>query len=530
MSVFANRKRPAFIFYINPVLFHKISLVFKRCPLFLAGLFFAVSTCWGAPLLETEGFSLSIDTYFRPEAVAFKNIIDLDSANSDDSSTYLALDYSLGLNLEFKDGGPIFHLLLERNGPYDCDMPLFIHNTLMNSAGRIEAYRNDELLPQLEEFWVDTPLLNDLRLKLGLYTYRVGNAFSLNGAYENYGFTIFRESPQGFNWHLYYCRPDLVYKNHLGPRIRQDEEQGIDYNHNAANFFAADASFNLGKASVQPYVGLLADYTSAQKRDNYFSAPIKEDILGTLGLAWDWQADNLHLSFEGAHNFGRAKSEDSAYKDIYHTGYLVYTQADYQMGKFKPSAKFLLCSGNKLTPEMALNQDATLTSAKNRAFSYYSPLNQNLGDSIAGDADYAPIVTMSGGCGLNYGVPRPGVFSASDFANLIMPSLGFDLQVTDKFAISLWGYYLRSFAKPIGTLNGEGKYLSRDLGYEADLFIDYQLNKNILLSFSAGYFFPGRYYKEKRDDTEGSLFSPYLRADGQVDSAYQIELAAEVEF
>ena len=29
-----------------------------------------------------------------------------------------------------------------------------------------------------------------------------------------------------------FWRPGLVYMNHLGPRIRQDEEQGFDYNHN----------------------------------------------------------------------------------------------------------------------------------------------------------------------------------------------------------------------------------------------------------------------------------------------------------
>jgi len=480
--------------------------------------------------LETEDFNFSIDTYLRTDLITFKNIVDLDSDNSDDTTAYLGIDYSLGFGLESKNNGAKFYLKLERNGPGDYDAPLFVHNTLMNSGGVIEEYRNDELLPQLEEFWLDTPLYNAFRFKIGLYTYEVGNGFSLNGAFENYGFTISRESEEVI-WRLYYCRPDLVYKNHLGPRIRQDEEQGYEYEHNSANFFATDVKFNMGKSYLQPYIGVLTDDTSQDKRANLFTTPIKRDILGTIGFAYGLKQNNLSLAFETAHNFGKAESDSPEYNDVYHTGYMMYADIDYCLGKIIPSLQFFLGSGNKVSLEDAQNASTTLTSSKNRAFSYGSPLNDNLSDSIsASHADIRPIVAMGSGYGLNYGVPRPRTFAVSDFDNIIITSLGFDFNANERLCIGLYGYYLRSFEKGVGMLNGEAKRLSSELGYEADLFIDYRLNKNTLISFLGGYFFPGKYYKERRGDIDGSLFSPYVRGDGDADSAYQIELAVEFNF
>lgn len=505
-------------------------MVLKKTILFLTGIFLIVGSCFGYTISETENFVLFMDNYLRTDLVSFKNVGDLDSGNKDDAAAYYGIDYSLAFSQEFKNGGVKSYLKLERNGPYDYSAPLFVHNTLMISGGRIEAYRNDELLPQLEEFWLDAPLVDNYRFKIGLYAYAVGNGFSLNGGYENYGFTISKELAE-FNWRFYYCRPELSYKNHLGPRIHQEEEQGILYEHNAANFFATDIKLSGQKYCLQPYVGVLTDYTSADKRDNSFTTPVNRDILGTIGFAAGHKYNDLSLNLEIARNFGKAESINFDDKDVVHTGYLAYTGLEYEVGKFKPSFSFLVSSGNKATLDTASNQDETLTSGKNRAFSYSSPLNKNLGDSISSsNVDMLPIVAMGGGYGLNYGIPRPKTFSSGDFENLLMPSFGFDFDITEKLCIGLYGYYLSSFEKGTGMLNGQAKYLSRDLGKELDLFIDYKISKNILASLLGGYFFPGRYYKEERDDIDGSLLSPYVRGDGKVDNAYQIELAMELKF
>lgn len=474
---------------------------------------------------------LGLNSYLRADLVSFKNVADLlDSHDRDDYTTYLGIDYSFALSAEFKGSEDKIYLKFERNGPYDYDAPIFIRNTLINTGGTIEPYRDSELLPQVEEFWLDSKLGGNFGLKTGLYIYEVGNGFSLNGGYENYGVTLYRQA-KNFVWRLYYCRPDLVYKNHLGPYIPQEQEQGQKYEPNAANFFAADIKITSGKQTFWPYVGMLADYTSSGKRDNLFAAPVKRDLLGTLGSAWEYAAEEFTLKLEAARNFGCAQSQDSRYKDIEHTGYIFYSGFSYVLGKFIPEVQFLLCSGNKATLDMAYEPDARYVSGKNRAFSYSSPTNRNLSDAVSSsNVDMLPIVAMGGGYGLNYGVLRPGTFCSGDFEDLIMPALGFDYNFTDKLCVSLYGYYLRAFNRPVGTLDGEAKYLSRDLGMEADLFIDYKVSEHMLVGFLGGYFIPGKYYKERRDDVDGNIFSPYVRGDGQVNNAYQIEFYVELTF
>lgn len=490
----------------------------------------SISCAYSHELINNGQLGISLDTYLRTDLVNLKNVVSLDSHNKDDHTAYLGIDYSFGLTADFKDQESKLYIKLERNGPYDYSAPIFVHNTLVTSGGRIESYRGIELLPSVEEFWLDSKLFDNYRFKAGSYVYEVGNGFSLNGSYENYGFTLYRET-QNLLWRIYYCKPDLVYKNPLGPYIRQEDEQGQSYEPNAANFFAADVKITAGSQSFWPYIGMLADYTSEGKRDNLFSTPVNRDFLGTIGTAWEYNGVDFNLKIEAAHNFGLAKSADSNYKDIAHTGYIFYSGIDYVLGKFVPELQFLFCSGNKTTPQDAESADTLYGGSKNRAFSYASPTNMNLSDAISSsNVDMLPIVAMSGGFGLNYGVPRPGTFSPGDFENLIMPSAGFDYNFTDKLCVSLYGYYLMAFARPVGTLDGQGRYLSRDLGYEADLFIDYRVNTHLTVGCLGGVFIPGKFYKERRDDTDGSIFSPYLRGDGSANNAYQVEFYAELKF
>ncbi len=502
----------------------------KKTVFSLAILLGFVSVSHGYELVDTGRLYLGLETYWRTDLVSFKNVVDLDSHNKDDHCTYLGIDYSLAFSAEDKSSGDRLYLKLERNGPYDYDAPVFIHNTLVNAGDRIEKYRGVELLPQVEEAWFDKRFRAGFGLKAGIYIYEVGSGFSLNGGYENYGATLYRET-QDYLWRVYYCRPELVYKIRLGPRIKQEEEQGQKYEPNAANFFATDIKIKAGKQVFWPYLGVLADYTSSGKRCNIFAAPAERDLLGTFGTAWEYASDDFTLKLEAAHNFGYASSPDSGYKDIQHAGYMFYSSLDYNLGRLIPGMQFLVCSGNKATPEMAEKGDTLYPGSRNRAFSYFSPTNMNLGDSIcSSNVSMLPIVAMGGGYGLNYGIARPGTFSAGDFDNLVMPSVGFDYNLTERLCLSLYGYYLSAFTRPVGTLDGKGKYLSRDLGYEADVYIDYKVSEHLTIGFLGGCFIPGKFYKERRDDTSGSLFSPYLRGDGSADNAYQLEFYAELKF
>lgn len=498
-------------------------------------MFFVTDTCCGQSVLETENFIFSLDKYLRLDVVSFKNVVDLDSHNRDDHTAYLGLDYSLGFNLNLKQKDQQYYLKLERNGPWDYSAPLFIHNTLtVSGPSRIEAYRNDEILPQVEEFWSDIPIGNmGLRFKSGLFSYLVGKGYAQGtGTFENFGFSLYKPG-ECFNWRFHYFRPDLVYKNHLGPKIRQDEEQGIDYEHNAANYFAFDAEFMQGRNKLQPFMSILLDRTSNGKRKNNFATPTHKEIFGVLGLSLDTRVKNLLLGFEAARNFGKAESQSQEFEDVQHKGYLFYSTASYGLGRLNPHAQFIFSSGNKVTTEMVDNGDTQFSSGANKAFSSYSPLNTNFLDALSPLPDALPLVFFGWGNGLNYGLglDRPSTLADDGVVeNLIMPSLGFDYKLSDKFSATVDWWYIKANERGVGTLGGLAKELPRDLGQEIDLSLYYTLNKNINLSFSAGYFFPGRYFKEERDDTLGSLFTPFTRGDGNAHGAYQMELSIEFKF
>ncbi|MBI4981971.1 MAG: alginate export family protein [Candidatus Omnitrophica bacterium] len=480
-------------------------------------------------VVENDALAFSLSPYLRTDAVTLKNVVSLDSKNKDDSTTYLGIDYSLGLDLKLKQLDSEAFIKFERNGPYDYDAPVAIHNTLVTSAGHMDPYRGRELLPQVEEFWYDFPILKSkLRLKSGLFTYAVGNGVALNGSYENYALSLYHET-DNFKWHFYYCRPDLANKD-LGPHIKQLKPQGIDYDHSKANFYAMDLDFTLGKNSFQPYVGVLYDATG-DKRANNFTTSTHKDMLGTFGLSYSREIEKLLINLEAARNFGKAKSSDEAFKDVEHCGYLFYSQLSYLLDKFVPRTRFVYGSGNKITTEMVDNGDTALTSGKNRAFSVCSPLNVNLNDSIYPDNPFVPVLAMGNGNGLNYGVSRPTTFNDPVLLdNIMLFSLGFDYNFTKKFCMSLDWWYLRSPQRGVGMLAGAAKQLSRDLGNEIDTTFSYFFNDHVSVSLLSAVFFPGKYYEEERDDTDGSLFSPFVRGDGEANNAYQIEASLTLSF
>jgi hypothetical protein len=182
---------------------------------------------------------------------------------------------------------------------------------------------------------------------------------------------------------------------------------------------------------------------------------------------------------------------------------------------------------------MVDNDDKKFSSGANKAFSIYSPLNTNLSDSLSPVADSLPLVFFGWGYGLNYGVAlnRPSTLADNGILeNLIMPSLGLDYNLSDKCAIRLDWWYLLANEKGVGKLGKAAKELSRNLGQEIDLSFSYDINKHLNISLYTGYFLPGKYFKEERDDTQGSLFTPFARGDGSADSAYQIELVTEFRF
>jgi len=483
---------------------------------------------------ENEDFTFGVIPYLRMDSITLTNTVDLDTRKRDDLTTYIGMDYSLGFDLKYKDTGPELFLKLERTGPYDYDVPLFIDNTLMTFTGKIRPYHGSDLLPKVKELWLDLPIYGDtVRVMGGLYVYSVGHGISLGGEYENYGVTLSMEG-EGFEWRFYYCWPDVANKNIMGPQIKQEKEQGINYERSKAYFFATDMTLSterdITKWTVQPYLGALFDKTD-EKRIDYFLTPTRQELLGTCGVSVDFIIERLALSFETARNFGRAERYDSDSQDVEHMGYFFYADASYTFDKLSPHSRFIFASGNKLTPEMIENGDTSFESSKNNAFSVYSPLNVGLADSLYSPIETVPILAMGNGYGLNYGVPRPSTFlDPRTIENLITIDVGFDYSFTDKVSFTFDWWYLRSVERGVGMYNFVAERISPDLGNEFDLSLICAFNDNLTLEVYGAIFLPGRAYKKVRDDTGGSLFTPFVRGDGKADPAYQLEACLALTF
>ncbi len=483
-------------------------------------------------VVDNKWYAFNMLPYLRIDGVAFRNVVDLGSDDTvNDSDAYIGFDYSLGFDLAFKEEGPHFYLKLERNGPYEYDAPLFSHKIVTTSAGEVKNYRHEELLPCVKEYWADIPLWKSLplRIKGGLLPFEIGHGISVGGYYENYGAVLYSENEK-FTWHFYYFRPDYAHKRPFGPDIPQEKKQGINYEHSKANLFAADAIFSWDKNTFQPYISVLLDRTDG-KRTDLFMTPTDRDLLGTVGLAWDFEMDSFYVSAEAARNFGKAESDDPAFDNVRHEGYCFYAETGCNFGRFDPRTRFFLASGNKVTTEMVDEGDELYRGTKNRAFSVYSPLNTNLADSLAEPIIMLPMVAMGTGWGLNYGISRPTTFGdPSLLENIILFNLGFDYELTDKLSFTFDWWKLMSQEKGIGIFDGVTKRLSSDLGNEIDLSLCWTLNDNVEISLAGGYFFPGEYYSEMRDDVDGSIFTPFVRGDGNPKGAYQAELSLTLTF
>lgn len=482
-------------------------------------------------LAETDSYTLTFEPYLRTDFNMMENNLDLDTDIRDDRVQYISFDYALAFDFRVKDNGPELYFMLERNAFYDYNTPVIIHNTLQTFNGKVHGYYNAELLPKVKEYWGDSPIApgSDIRLRGGLFKYEVGHGISLNGSYQNYGLELYTEE-HGFRWNVYTCWPDINNKQLLGPYIKQEKPQGVDWEHSKAYFISTDVKAQAGRISAQPYAGLLMDY-SVGKRQSFFQTATDRDMLGTVGVSFDFDLGKFKLSAEWARNFGMASSISPGMPSVEHRGYAVYADAAYDMGRFMPIARFIFGSGNKLTTDMITNGDTLYPGSKNNAFSVFSPFNNYLVDSIYPSIPTLPLVAMGNGLAMNYGIPRPGSFrDPAQIENMVLVDLAFSYLPTDKIDIIFDWWYIANAQKGIGMYNNVPKVISPEIGTEVDLGIKYKIFKGVALKLVGGLFMPGAAYREERTDTGGSLFTPFVRGDGKADNAYQVEMSLETHF
>ena len=481
-------------------------------------------------LADSTNWAFHSGAHLRTSFNTLSNTVDLDKRNHSDENFYVGYAYDFTLDLRHISGSEVY-AFIEQRGRADYDAPLSGERTIDTLFGRYHWYHREDMLPRLREFWTELPLADtdDLNVQFGLFPYGrgIGHGIALGGKYENYGVT-FSGTNESLDWNLHYEKEDLNNRVHIGKVVDFDKVNA--YNDTSAYFYAGDATFKLGQQSVQLYLGWLQDWTPEGARSSRFNTVVKKEDLITLGSYFDFNLGKLNLGFEGAKNFGEARTiDDSQYNDIKHKGYLLIGEANYDLGSFKPKGKVFVASGNKM--EETNYNASTFSSDENRAFSVFSPLNTNLTDTHY-QKQFGPYVAMAGGYAVNFGISRPGTFGDPFmFENIVASTVGFDYTPVDKVYMGMDYWYLR--AKEHGYGLDEGGNItsfSKELGHELDIFASYQWTKNMKISLLAGYFFPGKYYTETRTDNATNIFAPTPRRDGEADGVYQIELGLDITF
>jgi hypothetical protein len=477
-------------------------------------------------VLKSDDWQLAHSASLATSFNYFGNTLDLNQSQHADQQAYLG--YLLSLDLDLKHNNQELYLRVDSDGPFRSAAPLVPATTIQSLSGFIEHYNGIELLPSVRELWLKTPVSRiPLEVQIGRMFYTVGHHMALGGYYENWGVTTRTTAWKKAEFRFHYHKPDL--ENNwgfwrMGPHIRQEKAVGFDDN-SRAHFFSTDATFLYNTHKIQPYIGFLVDRTGAARRNSIFATPVDQELLGTLGVDFNFEFGDWTVGFEAARNFGKAKSlNPDEFPDVKHEGFFFLIESAYHLfqKKVTPRSQLFVVSGNRYSASDL--ESGTIVKDHNRSYSVYSPLNQNLFDTHYPDM-WGPLVFSSGGDALQDGILRNSTFrDPFHYDNLIMPNVGFDWQPHPRFNLGLDWWFMRAFAAGIGTQNGAVITLPKFLGHELDVSGEFQINSHWKANAIAGLFFPGTYYKTPRDDGDPLLVNSSPRYDGNADPAWQVEL------
>lgn len=486
---------------------------------------------------ESE-WKAGLDGSMRLSYNTLAHVVSLNYDKKNDFQNYMGEQYSLGLDVKYKEEYEGY-IKFASFGAAKYDAPIYPERPVHTIYGDVGSYNGTDLLPRLQEWWLTAPLVpdNKVKAKVGLFTYSVGSGLALGGYYENYSAELSVETGN-LKWTSRFAVPDIENKWYVGPKVADEVGVfGMKYN-SRAYFFAEDVIVPLGEGSFfQPYLGILIDDTPAAKRNSAYLTPVSAEYLGTYGADHEMTVGDLSLGAEAAANFGKAWSDDPSYPDISHEGWMCNAGASYSFfdGKVKPRTRFYYLSGNKFVGDDIT--DGQVVKGVNRDFSVYSPLNTDLADTFYPAFDNGPYVFAGMGNSLNQGTLRPGAFrDPYQMNNLITPNAGIDLNPMDKLTLKFDYWYLRSAEPGIGAdydpaAAAYSPYtLPTYLGNELDAYAEYSVTKNIVLSFLAGLFLPGDYYRKGRGDDDLLGVSSAPRFDGNASNAWMLEAAVTCSF
>ena len=285
-------------------------------------------------------------------------------------------------------------------------------------------------------------------------------------------------------------------------------------------------------------------FTAPSNRSNVFDnfnlngTRVNDDLLGTVGIDLNLNFTRFNFGIEFARNFGEANSTNSAIADrgdISHKGWLLVTDAGYNLGIVRPKGKFVWSSGP--TSSRRDLTDFRYRSRNNRTFSVYTPTNANTFDAHYQRTGIGPYLATASTYLLNFGLDRPGIFNDPFvIENIIFLNGGLEFFPIKKMYLSI-DYWNMHADEPGFGLNSAGQAvkLPSELGHEIDFFTSYGITSRLTVNLQGGFFFPGKYYRKDRRDTfsRGDLgFSPVLPRNGRgnPDVAFLMALGLEYSF
>ena len=486
-------------------------------------------------------FKLSTRFHARVSSNSSDNLSDLKN-KLDDNNWFIGYHYDVIASIKHISSAEFF-LQLRRDNISEYDAPLITDGKIRTLFGPRHTYTEAEMLPRMYRLYLDLPVTDflDTRVRLGYFTYLVGNGYALGGKYPNAGTTL-SFGPEYLRGRIHYDRVDSYNQTDWGPTIR--DERAFTGKDTHADFFATDLMAKFGSHTIQPYIGFLHDYTSPKNRSNVFDnfnlngTRVNDDLLGTVGIDLNLNFTKFNFGIEYARNFGEAHSSDKTAPDrgnITHKGWLLVTDAGYNFGLVRPKGKFVWASG----PESSRSDldNFRYHSRHNRTFSVYSPTNANIFDAHYQRAGIGPYLATASTYLLNYGVARPGVFGDPFvIENVIFLNGGLEFFPIKKMYLSVDYWNMHADEPGFGRNSaGEAVKLPSQLGHEIDFFTSYGITSRLTVNLQGGFFLPGSYYRKDRTDlfSAGDLgLSPVLPRDGRgnPDTAYLMALGLEYSF
>lgn len=496
-------------------------------------------------------FKLSSHFKARVSSNSSDNLADLKD-DLDDSIWFIGYHYDVVASLRHSSTAEFF-LQLRRDNISEYDSPLFRDDKITTLFGTRHEYTKAEMLPRMYRLYFDLPVMDflDTRVRIGYFPHLVGNGYALGGKYPNAGATLLL-GPENMRGRIHYDRVDSYNKINWGPRIGHGDETAFTGRDTNADFYAADLMVKIGKHSIQPYIGFLHDYTQPANRNNVFDnfnlngTRVNEDLLGTVGIDVNVNLERFNFGIEFARNFGEANSVGELPRgaaaddrgDITHKGWLLVTDAGYNLGIVRPKGKFVWASGPTSSRRDLL--DARYRSRNNRTFSIFTPTNANTFDAHYQRTGIGPYLATASTYLFNFGIDRPGIFNDPFvMENVIFLNGGLEFFPINKmyFSIDYWNMHADEPGFGLNSANQSVK-LPSELGHEIDFFTSYGITKHLSVNLQGGFFFPGKYYRKDRGGNvrafpRGNLgFSPVLPRNGQgnPDDAFLMALGLEYSF